>query len=37
MPEYDVLLFQLDSIEDIMWGDCGVAKILYDMGSFKEM
>jgi len=23
--DYDILLFQLDSIKNIMWGDCGVA------------
>lgn len=36
MPEYDVLLFQLDSVEDIMWGDCGVANFFMTWEALKE-
>ena len=36
MPEYDVLLFQLDSVEDIMWGDCGVAKFFMTWEALRK-
>lgn len=36
MPEYDVLLFQLDSVEDIMWGDCGVANFFMTWEALKK-
>ncbi len=32
----DVLLFQLDSVRDIMWGDCGVANFFITLEDLKK-